>query len=1790
MPDLSAKASNLSGEKYGYDYVLSTTQASINSDLLEYLSRAKEHISYLCFLADADGNVNGQAIPLEDLLKLSKGANPFDIPNNTKYDDPRIKALTEARFICGLKIQIGLPPGVLPKDLPAPVVVLGQHANTVIFNMYCSEFTVIQNAPPGGFVSTGVWSVFSQPPGHPWYVQTKVDLVVKDLNTNLDTPYFRANPEKQKAISDQLLNMSGSAFSLQQLVYDFDNAFLESSPKIEGIAAGSNAEAVLQKSFISGYSDNAKKNGQPLVSVHAVAQPTDNSQLILRAFERQVNPLRDDLGFIARPTAAQESVTTLSYLCAVTKNPLPGASEFTWNWVDANDVNAKSGVLAIKRSVIAEFIKNQLLPSARKACIHPTTHVTAHAMGAFEWSVDLPNMQEPTSATITSSGEKVLEIDYRGEGRTNDQSGATYVEFNMVSTYHCDVTFKDNTITVKQKLTLNIYLQWDKTSDSFNGFDKTITDVYTMSVDQNGAVHLNAAPSTVEDHPQGPSRSAFVNFWTGINDDTGDIKNKTADFVKSSLASLGISDFQNFIFPGGNVFTYKSVEFSNSQDLLCDITYVKSKLDTSTQARHVATSQRVASAAPSLLPSKLTQTPSGTTISQGLLQNTADPVDRGSKDLQLTYSSEMMQNYVKGEIVSPSQKFEALQSADGHALLFAVDTSGSLHVIEEQSGTTHTGWSLTDLSSSVIAQRFPGGSVRTFDVGQDGIDQTIWLAMAVSSNGSDHLLVSLSNSSQDTSWIAHPNWVVFPFDDVANSTNKSPKIIIEGILFAETSTNDQYLIVDIDRSTDSKVKHITRYYISTTMSSSSHWVKHDVADDIEVIQDGNYQSCVGRSSGGRVDGVYTSGSASGTGQLIYMPVINEFGDGPPVVTRLRLPNNAVASAIATTRNEDGTTNLYAVSGSTLYFFAAEDQRDDNDLGQALVTNACLAGTNSLAAMTQADVTTLWGKNSSNEVYYLSCHANQVSIPGMWSLPVPVKSEVERISPYVNKKDGGNTIFAAGGGKLTKLFQATGTSSKVWQEQAISLEAPPQQKSLAFNSYTTTIQVTDANGSPAKGSFLHLSTQSRTPVYINGLYYVLNPSPERIKTDSTGTLTIIEATTNIVGSVISVSPDGVHQTKINPMERAFKKLTALSDAGKLKDASIPTATKAGGIIGPSQQSPLVSTSTSDKDAQTVADNLVKLHTIHANIDHPSMQLSRARTRRVVPTTQLLASTNSLGSAIAIAAGDLFRWLTTGVDALLQIVKDTASEVWHFMATIGDKIYHAILDSAEAIVGAVEWVFNAIKTAIEDLVRFVQFLFEWDDIRRTKDVMHNILVLSLKKMVSGVNSLKTDIDTGIVAAEKRISEWAGISDFSSLGDEVNKPAASAKGNPAEGQTSGSKMLSTHFQNHSHEISVKGGDSALDVAESLLDELGTAMMQEGEVLSGVFNQLQTITAKFDTMSGADIIKAIVGVLANGVLSSVKVVVDALLNIISSLSGNVITLLDRKLHIPIISDILNDIGIPDISFLDLFTWISAVSYTVVYKIAKNEAPFPDNDHTKTLIAAQDWSSLYPHTSLPNAPQKRAVHADGMLLATKPRPRSMDPVFVASHAIACCIGMLGEFIHPFEALEINSDNAFTTVATVAKVLLIGCTGVQDWLQPVGSIQDKVMSNVRVALSVVELLNKVAYSSFAQKRFTRWQGAVAALIEEDWRAVGAFNDALIVIPQLLCSTWRFGELSHRPESSDRTIAIINEVSKAVNYVSRISYAVAVNTRNPEAKTAPILVMAISNGVVAVLQVVQVVID
>lgn len=1159
----------------------------------------------------------------------------------------------------------------------------------------------------------------------------------------------------------------------------------------------------------------------------------------------------------------------------------------------------------------------------------------------------------------------------------------------------------------------------------------------------------------------------------------------------------------------------------------------------------------------------------------------------------LTYSSELMRNYKQAQILAPDADFQALQTANGLSLLFSISSDGALYLTQELPEQS-TGWQRQDFSAAQVAKDFAGKTgirVTHFAGAQAPSSGNIDLAMVVRSGAQDQLYLSLANSATDTSWTTQPSWTAFPFDDPNHPLAKLR--IVE--VFISEAADAEYIVVDVLRDPDSPEPLLFRYYIDPAKSGGYAWHPHDLSIDLDANR---YSSCLGRQSGQTIDGLYTAGSVNGSAQLVYQPLYNVWDPAIPAPpARLTLPGNKVPDALASCRNTDESTDLYVASQGALYYFASGNQKDGAQ-GVQLASGLMFNGVTKLYAYTSRGKIVVWGLNGSDQAFYISCAAGQQLAKGAWSVPVPIVTGVDLISPYVNRADSGNTFFAAGGDELYKLVQSTDTT--LWTKQQITLPPPsartPAQK---FSSYTTRLQLLDSSQQPVAGQPLLLSTKSRTAFYINHLYYVLDSTPISVPTDSAGSITLIECVENLTATRLSVSDGAGNSIEIDPMQKPLNKIAQLDSVSGLQGARITSPN--------GSTRPLVAPGTSSDLLKTVASSNQALGKAYTQLSSPESAAARAKLRAAGARPVALAAIapSDIGNDIVVAAGDLFSWLESGVESVVQVIEDAASDTWHFIATIAGEVYRCALDTVEAVAGAVQWVFNAIKTGIDDLIAFLEFLFEWQDITRTQRVLTNLSKLWLSQQVDEILVIKSQFDGMITTAQNAINGWAGIGDWSGLGSAAANPL-DASSTPAAQLSAPSTLLSSHFQSNANNLVQPKPPAPPEPSSNPIQVLLQALQSEGQVLDQVLTQLESLATDWNTLSLTQVLQRIVGIIADGVLGSARVVVDALLDILYDVAKTALAVLATPIHIPVVSDILADFGVPSLSMLDLFGYIAAVPVTIGYKLAHGSTPFPDNADTNLLISATSLAQLQGAAAPSVVAAAFATRSDvrgalaaapAALAAAAPAPAggllSLSPaaanaVFVAGHAAAGFFTLMSCFVDPFEAAEDSGDNPWGIPSAILAILAGASVGAAVVLAPQDPIKNTAVNWINRVTLGIRILAKLIFSGPAQAKFDASTGIMNKLKADDGRATGAIVDAVLVIPALACTCWHFYELSEDDAGERRSNAIIEETANLTSYISRVSYTTAVNTEG-DVKAVAIGVMVVANVAYAGLETAEAVI-
>jgi hypothetical protein len=868
-------------------------------------------------------------------------------------------------------------------------------------------------------------------------------------------------------------------------------------------------------------------------------------------------------------------------------------------------------------------------------------------------------------------------------------------------------------------------------------------------------------------------------------------------------------------------------------------------------------------------------------------------------------TTELMENYRQTTVMAPEQQLQALQDADGHLLVFSIGSAHSgapLNLTVEVPGDRH-GWRTVALTSTLPAQ-----PSQLFSVTQRP-DGTIHLGLArresVGAVTDDQLYEAILPAVSSAE-LQPPTWTALPYDGAVARA----RVVIAGVTSSEASTGG-YLVADVVRDPESVTHEITRYFLDPAKPGGRLWQLHDVPVDIEA---GHYVTALGRKGGAGVDGIYTSGQIDDRPQVVYTPLFNELRPGShPLSAYLKVTaaGDVIPDAIATCRRPDGDTDLYVAAKGVLYRFASDNQRNDA-VADALIMHSSFGAVTDLYASQDAgtDTVTVWGRNTDDAVFSTTYALDGRTGAKQWSLPLTLLAGVQQVAPLLGRTDGANTIVAHTAGEELRVGVRS-PQTTAWSWRRITL--PPSSTTAPadkINSYTTRVEVRDEHHQAAATLPVVITAPSRTSVYINHLYYVVGPTPITVPTDATGTITVVEAVPRLTGTRFSfaVAGAGAPATEVNPMDKAFKTAAQLNTPTLLRGAKITTYVN--GERGPRRD--LLKPGVGDDTVKAVAALNLQCAAVY---DDP----------RKPPSPSLLSAT-SLGAepfvvpgdAPVVSTGDLFQHLEaetvarrlraasqgpgagggaaieiTAGESFWQMLVRWFEDAWEFVVKIGEAIYRCVLRVIEDVVSAIRWVFDKIVEAIGDLIEFLRFLFEWDDFRRTKEVVKNVTRLFLDHQCDQLSVVRQDFDATMQTIIDALEHWAGVDALPGLGDAGTGRIGSQ--GTANGPNAPGALLSHHFQGNVQDGSHIGEPPVGPPTPSnLLEILEQALEAEAHTLGEAGTRLRALVQKAPTMSLIDVLKGLVEIIGSAVLKSVRVVVDALLDVFILLARSAVDALD--------------------------------------------------------------------------------------------------------------------------------------------------------------------------------------------------------------------------------------------------------------------------------------------------------
>ncbi|MEO6038213.1 MAG: LamG-like jellyroll fold domain-containing protein, partial [Saprospiraceae bacterium] len=479
----------------------------------------------------------------------------------------------------------------------------------------------------------------------------------------------------------------------------------------------------------------------------------------------------------------------------------------------------------------------------------------------------------------------------------------------------------------------------------------------------------------------------------------------------------------------------------------------------------------------------------------------------------LTVTTELMENYKHAQVMEQQHAFQALQTAEGHALFFSIGTDNTFYVTIETPGSK-TGWNKINLSGSISQSALEKSLYQPslFRVAQDVTSGAINIVLVLGGPLGDYVYTAWNLSNNDATWNEPLTWQYQKFDAPVVSL---PMVKVHDVQLLESAPSD-FLVVDIVLPVIESGDLYRRYFLDLKPGADTVWKEHDLALDF----DNAIYSAIGKRAGETLEGIYTLGAVVDRYKLIYTPLIADASNTPNPASELLLPQpegtalSSYAIALAP-KGSTGETNLFVAGNKQLFFFAS-NQQQDGSTGQAvdLPAGNIFMNVSQLRTHTTDTHVFVWGLNQQGSLFYTQCALGQELEKQAWSTPGIILSGVSMAANYLNSANQSHVLFAYNtANQLLQLTQDGETPN--WAQKTILLPAMDTNDVIELNTYTSHVVVTDGNRLPKAGVTIAITATTAVPVYVNDIYTILSPAlPLNITTDSTGVLTIIQETPDL----------------------------------------------------------------------------------------------------------------------------------------------------------------------------------------------------------------------------------------------------------------------------------------------------------------------------------------------------------------------------------------------------------------------------------------------------------------------------------------------------------------------------------------------------------------------------------------------------------------------------------------------------------------------------------------------------
>ena len=976
----------------------------------------------------------------------------------------------------------------------------------------------------------------------------------------------------------------------------------------------------------------------------------------------------------------------------------------------------------------------------------------------------------------------------------------------------------------------------------------------------------------------------------------------------------------------------------------------------------------------------------------------------------------VMLNYLAGTSIDSRFPFFVAEDDQGSPLMFTMGDS------EPADGTT-TLWATwrdatvpTGFSRASIHPA-PGVNVQCFSVSQ-AKDGAVVVVVAIDDGaGGSRLFVTgaITPSSASPPW-ATLAWVSRPGGPAGQAIQRLVlgdhiAAHVPPMLLAEVSwqapDDDPAMLPNpcsaaLPPKTIDNTTKIQRFLVETnTAQSSALWQTYLQPSDMRYVLD----VALGRLTLDRPRrGTYTLYIDNGcTTRLSFssipepdystMPIIaNNFpaalrDNTPGAVFSRKLTPPAGATCLSVLPDPSGAGDSGVFVGATdgLYQFRAHNQTN-NATATLVRGDAEVQRLSAIVAHQDRQKIALWGLNNNQELVYLS--GAQGDTPA-WTTPLTLYRNVAHMAPRVNRKRSSDELFVTSSNNTMVAHLWRDPVSTAWASSDQVL--PSLDTAQEFQCYTTVIKLLDANKQPVVNQPVRLNASAWSWVMVNGYWMELDSDadhPLELQTDTTGAVTIINKIADLGTAVFTLNADVLDAPVVaDPSAQLRQALLAKVTA----NPDITTWTYPDGtLIVPEGADPDVIQQAQDSLNQLLTQIAPDLPTDGSQAGDGSgdaesaPSAAQAKQAKVVSFSVL----GDIGDAIETAAGDVMQFCRNIGDAVYEYViepiENAAQKVWQFAVKVGEQVVKFVIRTITEVLEIISWVFQTIGMVLDDIIKFIGFLFSWDDIVNTHKVVANMGKQSLLYFAAMAKGAETVIegvfDIAIVKAKQLCLAAADLPDQDlqavakqaiSEADPTSSAAMDWLSNSAGGTFSSYQIQHGGVTNAAPPVSetpIKDAfETVLTVIQNVWDDVKDALTDFGTGLVNLWKSGNFTFKNILLLATDNVIDAALGAVRD-ILVGVCEVASDLINVL------VYEVLCKEVNIPILTGLYNKFaGGSSLTLLDAGALLLAIPTTMVVKLFTGKAPLPNGTQGWDLLG---WQDIFPVPSALNKGLQLSVSA----------------------------------------------------------------------------------------------------------------------------------------------------------------------------------------------------------------------